>query len=45
LDPRWLRGGWTSHFHWDLGEAAAYYYSAQVNWPFTQSRDIVQEQS
>ena len=24
LDPRWLRGGWTSHFHWDLGDAAAY---------------------
>ena len=24
LDQRWLRGGWTSHFHWDLGEAAAY---------------------
>jgi hypothetical protein len=25
--------------------AMNYYYSAQVNWPFTQSRDIVQEQS
>lgn len=24
LDPRWLRGGWTSHFTWDFGEAAAY---------------------
>ena len=24
LDQRWLRGGWTSHFHWDLGETAAY---------------------
>ena len=24
LDPRWLRGGWTSHFTWDLGETAAY---------------------
>lgn len=24
LERRWLRGGWTSHFHWDLGEAAAY---------------------
>ena len=24
LDQRWLRGGWTSHFAWDLGETAAY---------------------
>jgi hypothetical protein len=24
LDPRWLRGGWTSHFRWELGENAAF---------------------
>ena len=24
LDQRWLRGGWTSHFHWESGEIAAY---------------------
>lgn len=24
LDPRWLRGGWTSHFKWDGAEATAH---------------------
>jgi hypothetical protein len=24
LDERWLRGGWTSHFVWDAGDAEAY---------------------
>jgi hypothetical protein len=24
LDPRWLRGGWTSHFHWETLGSEAY---------------------
>ena len=24
LDLRWQSGGWTSHFHWQQGEVAAY---------------------